>query len=334
MIRYSPLNSAFGASTRNVTPFLSSRISLRAPVVLFAEARREPPLPACAGQSRRVHSLSPFTNSFPSAGSNSASQPSSCATPARSPKNSRCSRPMFVMHAELRLDHLHQRREFARMIRAGFQHGGLVRFFQPQQRQRHADVVVETGLAPQRRPVSAAAPTRSIPSSSSCRSSRPRRSSAASKSLPIRRRQPAQRRARIVHGDHRAVRQTAREFSCSTTTAATPLAATSFRKSWPSNRSPGMAKNKSPACACRESVQTRRTAFHRSRAPVSAAQASATNFKERVSTANAPDAVTEFRASGDFEARPAAHERLAAKRDSAHLHPAGCSNSSPVRRFP
>ncbi len=53
--------------------------------------------------------------------------------------------------AELRLNHFHERREFARMIRAGFQHRGLMRFFQPQQGQRHADVVVETRLAPQRR---------------------------------------------------------------------------------------------------------------------------------------------------------------------------------------
>ena len=38
----------------------------------------------------------------PSGGRASASLPSSRATPARSPKNSRCSRPMLVMHAELR----------------------------------------------------------------------------------------------------------------------------------------------------------------------------------------------------------------------------------------
>ena len=54
-------------------------------------------------------------------------------------------------HTELRPDHAHERREFARMIRAGFQHGGLMRLFQPQQRCRHADVIVETGLAPERR---------------------------------------------------------------------------------------------------------------------------------------------------------------------------------------
>ena len=40
------------------------------------------------------------------------------------------------------------------------------------------------------------------------------------------------------------------------TTAATSLAATSFKKSWPSNFSPRMAKNKSPGFAFRESVQT------------------------------------------------------------------------------
>src|SRR5206468_2651365 len=43
------------------------------------------------------------------------------------------------------------------------------------------------------------------------------------------------------------------------TTAATPFFATSSTKSWPSNLSPLMAKNTSPGCACRESVQTRRT---------------------------------------------------------------------------
>ena len=53
-------------------------------------------------------------------------------------------------HAVFRLNHFHQRREFTRMIRPRFEHRGLVRFFQAQQRQRHADVVVEARLAPNR----------------------------------------------------------------------------------------------------------------------------------------------------------------------------------------
>ena len=53
--------------------------------------------------------------------------------------------------AELRRNHFHQRREFAGMIRAGFQHRRLMRFSQPQQSHRHADVIIKTRLAPQRR---------------------------------------------------------------------------------------------------------------------------------------------------------------------------------------
>ncbi len=81
-------------------------------------------------------------------------------------------------HAEFRLDHFHERRQFARMIRAGFQHGGLMRFFQPQQCQRHADVIVETRLARTASKISGAKPTRAILSPSFCRSSRQRKSPA------------------------------------------------------------------------------------------------------------------------------------------------------------
>src|ERR1035438_6026333 len=70
----------------------------------------------------------------------------------------------------------------------------------------------------------------------------------------------------------------------STTTAATPFAATSSRKSWPSKCSPLMAKNKSPACAFRESVQTFLTIVSAAPRRISPSQASTTNFKERSST--------------------------------------------------
>ncbi len=46
-----------------------------------------------------------------------------------------------------------------------------------------------------------------------------------------------------------------------------------------------MAKNKSPACAFRESVQTFLTMVSAAPRRISPSQASATNFKERVSTA-------------------------------------------------
>ena len=159
-------------------------------------------------------------------------------------------------HAVFRLNHFHQRREFARMIRARFEHRRPVRFFQAQQRQRHADVVVETRLAPKR----------------GQRWPQRRRDQFLGRRLavgaadgdhrqikfpPVRRGEFSQRRARVIHDEHRAVRQWRGNFFCSTTTAATPLAATSFKKSWPSKRSPLMAKNKSPGFACRESVQTR-----------------------------------------------------------------------------
>ena len=52
--------------------------------------------------------------------------------------------------AELRSDQFQQRRKFARMVRAHFHHCGLMRFIQPQQRRRHAYVIVETRLTPQR----------------------------------------------------------------------------------------------------------------------------------------------------------------------------------------
>src|ERR1039457_952143 len=73
-------------------------------------------------------------------------------------------------------------------------------------------------------------------------------------------------------------------FFCPMTTAATPLAATSLKKSWPSKCSPLMAKNKSPACAFRESVQTFLTIVSAAPRRISPSQASTTNFKERSST--------------------------------------------------
>src|SRR5579884_3664510 len=51
--------------------------------------------------------------------------------------------------------------------------------------------------------------------------------------------------------------KTAESLARSIKTAATPFCITSPRKSCPSNRSPASAMNKSPACAWRESVQTR-----------------------------------------------------------------------------
>ncbi len=108
-------------------------------------------------------------------------------------------------HAELRLDHFHQRREFAGMIRAGFQHGGLVRFFQPQQRQRHAEVVVETRLAPERRQLLLEHRRnqflhRRFAVRAADANHRQR------KIRSIRRRQFSERGARIVHNQHGATR--------------------------------------------------------------------------------------------------------------------------------
>jgi len=70
------------------------------------------------------------------------------------------------------------------------------------------------------------------------------------------------------------------------TTAVTFFAAISLMNSWPSNFSPRIAKNKSPGFDCRESVQTFFTIASAAPRRISASQASATNFKERVSTAN------------------------------------------------
>ena len=49
-----------------------------------------------------------------------------------------------------RRNHPQQRLQFAGMIGAGLQHGGLMTLFQTKERQRNADVVVETGFAPKR----------------------------------------------------------------------------------------------------------------------------------------------------------------------------------------
>ena len=73
-------------------------------------------------------------------------------------------------------------------------------------------------------------------------------------------------------------------FFFSTTTAATPFAPISLIKSWPSNFSPLMAKNKSPAFANRESVQTELISTPAAPPKISAPQASAINFKEHGST--------------------------------------------------
>ena len=52
--------------------------------------------------------------------------------------------------ANPRVDHADQRREFPGMIRADLEHRRPVALLQIQQRQRHPDVVVKTGLAPKR----------------------------------------------------------------------------------------------------------------------------------------------------------------------------------------
>src|ERR1043166_2662431 len=69
----------------------------------------------------------------------------------------------------------------------------------------------------------------------------------------------------------------------STTTATAPFRAASSRKLCPSKCSPRSAKNKSPACACRESVHTRRTGVCPAPLNNSPPHAVAINFNERVS---------------------------------------------------
>lgn len=53
-------------------------------------------------------------------------------------------------HAVARRGHGHERREFAGMVGADLEDGGLVMRLQPEQGQGHANVVVETRLAPER----------------------------------------------------------------------------------------------------------------------------------------------------------------------------------------
>ena len=53
--------------------------------------------------------------------------------------------------SNLRLHHPNERRQFAGMIRAEFKNRSFVPSFQLEQRLGHANVVVETGFAPERR---------------------------------------------------------------------------------------------------------------------------------------------------------------------------------------
>ena len=97
---------------------------------------------------RPVQASSPLTNSLPSDGNNSASRPSS--RHARRVAKEFQMFPANVRNdAEVRMDHFHQRRNFAGMICADFEHRRLMQFLQPEQRQRHPNVVVETGFTPE-----------------------------------------------------------------------------------------------------------------------------------------------------------------------------------------
>ena len=113
--------------------------------------------------------------------------------------------------AKLRCNHFHERREFARMIRARFQSRRLMRFFQPQQRRRHADVIIKTRLAPQRRKFLAQHRRdqflhRRLAVRTANRDDR------QIKLLSISRRKFPQRNPDIIHRHHRARRQFRRQF--------------------------------------------------------------------------------------------------------------------------
>ncbi len=145
------------------------------------------------------------------------------------------------------------------MIGARFQHGGLMGVFQLEQGQRHADVVVETGFAPER--PFCLAQHRGINSlvvvlplePPTAMTGRP-------KSRPVTRPQSAQGPPGVVHRDDRAAGKVGGQFvplgHDGRHARAAPLRAGNGARQ--NARPPGRKINR-PVRARRESVQTRAT---------------------------------------------------------------------------
>ena len=115
-------------------------------------------------------------------------------------------------HAQAGRHHLEQRRQFARMIGARFQHGRLVRALQAQQSQRHADIIVKTGFAPKGR-LLLPQDRRNQLLGRGLAVGTGHRDHQRLKFTPIRRSQTTQRAPRLVHQDKRTAVQTRRRLA-------------------------------------------------------------------------------------------------------------------------
>ncbi len=103
---------------------------------------------ACAGMS----GSSRFTTATASGDSSRNSSPSASATPSRLPSPSRCSGCTTVMRPAVGLHHARQPGNLPGPVHAHLDDGGHVLGLQPEERERHAHLVVEVALGLQRRP--------------------------------------------------------------------------------------------------------------------------------------------------------------------------------------
>ena len=94
------------------------------------------------------------------------------------------------------------------MVRPHLQNRGLMSLLQAQQRQRHADVIVETGLAPKGRQLLAQHCRNQILGRGFSIGTAHRHDPARrAESIAVRRRQPTQGATCVIHEDHGAIRQ-------------------------------------------------------------------------------------------------------------------------------
>ena len=228
----------------------------------------------------------------PSAPSASITAPFSRATASTVAMNSWCSRCALLTSATVGACDRGQRGDLARMVHAEFDHGGAVRVVaQPQQRQRHADVVVEVAGGGQRRVAAArrAGWTRSSASPWSCRCCRSPRSAAGELRAPGGG-QLAQRQLRV--GDLQGPAGRPRPGRARPARRRRRRRWPAARKSCASKRSPFSATNRSPRCSVRVSRVHARDARRGRRRPASSRAA-----------ARAPGASVIMHARGPLAAR-------------------------------
>src|SRR5471030_22375 len=164
-----------------------------------------------------------------------------------------------VDDSDSRRGDLAERFGFARMIHAEFDHRQLVRFVQPKQRQRQADVIVEIPAVASR----ALSPTAAarIDAIISLTVVLPLLPVTAISGIVKRLRQPWANAPSATRVSLTLIAGTLKSSGVRVTNAAAmPRCATCGRKVWASKRSPLIAMNRSPGPAVRLSVDTRSNA--------------------------------------------------------------------------